>query len=84
MVKFNVAVESQPAAFVPLQVYVPLVVYVVPFHKKLLQTFAVEVDTLLLRMVKFNVITESQPTALVVVKVRAPEVVYVNPVNDQV
>ena len=75
MVKFNVAIESQPAALVPDQVYVPLVVYVVPFQVKLLQTFDVEVEVVLLRMVRFNVITESQPAALVVVKVRAPEVV---------
>jgi hypothetical protein len=32
MVKFNVAVESHPAAFVVLKVYVPLWVYVLPFQ----------------------------------------------------
>ena len=33
IVKFNVAVESQPNAFVVEYVYVPLFVYVVPFHR---------------------------------------------------
>ena len=32
MVKFNVAVESQPTAFVVKKVYVPDVLYVLPFH----------------------------------------------------
>ena len=32
IVKFNVAVESQPTELVPTQVYVPLDVYVVPFQ----------------------------------------------------
>ena len=33
IVKFNVATESQPAAFVVVYVFVPDVVYVTPFHK---------------------------------------------------
>jgi len=32
MVKIKVATLSQPAALVPVKVYVPLEVYVVPFH----------------------------------------------------
>jgi len=33
IVKFNVDVKVQPAAFNEVAVYVPLAVYVVPFHK---------------------------------------------------
>ena len=46
MVKFNVATESHPAAFVPVHVLAPLVVYVTPFHVYELHAVAdcVEVD----------------------------------------
>ena len=72
IVKFNVATESQFAAFVVVNVYTPLAVYVVPFHKNELQADSVLVEVVLLLMVKFNVATESQFAAFVVVYVYTP------------
>ena len=65
MVKFNVATESQPAVFVPLNVYTPDAVYVASFHKNELHAVSVADDEVLLLIVKFNVATESHPTAFV-------------------
>jgi hypothetical protein len=78
IVNTNVAIESQPAAFVNVWVYVPEVVYVVPFVQvyELQAVTGVEEAELLL-IVKFNVIIESQPAAFVNVCVYVPEVVYV-------
>jgi UV DNA damage repair endonuclease len=78
-VKFNVATESQPAAFVPLNVYTPDVVYVVPFHVYELQAVSDELEEVGDLIVKFKVATESHPTAFVVVYVLTPLVVYVTP-----
>jgi hypothetical protein len=66
MVKFKVAVESQPAAFVVLNVYTPDAVYVLPFQLYELHALSVDVDVEERRIVKFNVAVESQPAALVV------------------
>jgi hypothetical protein len=44
IVKFKVATESHPTAFVPLNVYTPDAVYVVPFHKNELHADSVEFD----------------------------------------
>jgi hypothetical protein len=82
MVTFNVATESQPAALVNVFVYVPLVVYVTPFHTYDPHTGAGEVvDVVDFLIVKFNVATESHPTAfpLVNVFVYVPLDVYVTP-----
>jgi hypothetical protein len=54
MVKFNVATESHPAVFVPLNVYTPEAVYVVPFHKNELHADSVADDEVGCLMVKFN------------------------------
>ena len=62
MVKFNVAMLSQPALLVVLNVYVPLWVYVLPFHTKLSQTVCVDVDEVDFLIVKFKVAILSQPT----------------------
>ena len=72
IVKFNVAVESQPAAFVPIQVYTPLVVYAVPFHVYDTHSETVVVDVVGDRIVKFNVAVESQPAAFVPIHVYVP------------
>ena len=69
IVKFKVAVESQPTALVVANVYVPLSVYVTPFQSKLSQAVTFSSDEELLLIVKFKVAVESQPTALVVEKV---------------
>ena len=69
IVKFKVAVESQPTALVVVNVYVPLSVYVTPFQSKLSHAVASSEDDELLLIVKFNVAVESQPVALVVTKV---------------
>jgi hypothetical protein len=41
IVKFNVVVKGQPAAFVPTWVYVPEVVYIVPFKDHVYESQAV-------------------------------------------
>ena len=72
IVKFKVAVESQPAAFVVLKVYVPLELYRVPFQvygNVAAQTETLVVDVVSFKMVRFNVAVESQPAAFVVLKV---------------
>ena len=72
IVKFKVAVESQPTALVVVNVYVPLSVYVTPFQSKLSQAVTSSDDVELLLIVKFKVAVESQPSALVVVNVYVP------------
>jgi hypothetical protein len=65
IVKFNVTVESQPAAFVPRHVFTPPVLYTNPFHTNESQADVVTVDDVGLLIVKFNVAVESQPAAFV-------------------
>ena len=65
IVKFNVAVLSHPAAFVPSHVYVPEAVYVVPFQLYVSQAVCVLVLVVLLLIVTVKVCTLSQPAALV-------------------
>jgi hypothetical protein len=69
IVKFNVAIESQPAAFVVLNVYTPDAVYVLPFQLYELHALSVDVDVEERRMVKFKVAVESQPASFVVLNV---------------
>ena len=69
IVKFNVAVESQPIALVVTNVYVPLSVYVVRhsnqnYHKLLHLLHDIE----LILIVKFKVAVEEQPDSLVTQK----------------
>ena len=54
IVKFKVAVESQPTALVVANVYVPLSVYVAPFQSKLSQAVAFSSEEELLLIVKFK------------------------------
>ena len=65
IVKFNVAVLSQPTALVVRYEYVPLWKKVESFHVKLSQALMLVSDVVELRMIKFNVTSESQPTLLV-------------------
>ena len=70
IVKFNVTMLSQPAAFVPVQVAVLLdVVYVVPFQSYESHETMVSVAYEGWLIVKFNVTMLSQPAALVPVHV---------------
>jgi hypothetical protein len=75
IVKFNVAVESQPAALVKFAVYVPAAVIDWPFQ--LYGNAVVQIETsveLLVAfvIVKFKVAVESQPAALVKFAVYVP------------
>ena len=79
MVKFNVAVESHPAAFVVLKVYVPLWVYVLPFQLYESHDVMSVEDVVGCLMVKCSVAVESHPPAFVVLKVYVPLWVYVLP-----
>ena len=65
IVKFKVAVESQPTALVVANVYVPLSVYVIPFQSKLSQAVASSDEEELLLIVKFAVAVCVQPDSLV-------------------
>ena len=67
--------ESQPAAFVVVNVLSPDVVYNVSCHRKLLHAVAVVSDEVLKLIVRCNVMTESQPIMFVVVNVLSPDVV---------
>ena len=86
MVNTNVLVSVHPAAFNPVAVYVPLVVYVVAFSDQVYVSHAVadcELEVLLL-MVNTNVLVSVHPAAVVPTKVWVPLVVYVRPFTDQV
>ena len=74
IVKFNVALFTQPAAFNDVYVYVPPAVYVTPFaaHVYELQAVCVKDDDVLLLIVKFNVAVFTQPAAFNDVYVYAP------------
>ena len=67
IVKFKVAVESQPD--ISSCKSIGLSVYVTPFQSKLSQAVTSSEDDELLLIVKFKVAVESQPVALVVAKV---------------
>ena len=69
MVRFNVAIESQPLAFTVVNVYEPDSLYVVPFQVKLTHAVSLVVLVVGWLMVRLSVAIESQPLALVVVKV---------------
>ena len=81
IVKFNVAVFTQPAAFNDVYVYVPDAVYVTLFaaHVYESQAVSVEDDDVLLLIVKFNVAVFTQPAAFNDVYVYVPPAVYVTP-----
>ena len=66
IVKFNVAVLSQPTALVVRYEYVPLWKKVESFHEKLSQALIVVSELLELRIVRYRLAILSQPTALVV------------------
>jgi hypothetical protein len=86
IVKFNVAVFKQPAAFNDVFVYVPPAVYDTPFSAHVYESHEVcvnDVDVLLL-IVKFNVAVFTQPAAFNDVFVYAPLAVYVTPFAAQV
>ena len=75
IVKFSVATESHPAAFVVVNVYVPGIVYSIPFQPYgnwLGQTVTSVVDVVGSLIIKFRVTIESHPAALVVVNVYVP------------
>jgi hypothetical protein len=65
IVRFNVEVCTQPAAFNDVEVYEPLALYVTPFadHVYESQATADDVDDELLLIVKFNVAVFTQPEA---------------------
>ena len=86
IVKFNVAVFKQPAAFNDVCIYVPPAVYVTPLAAHVYESHEVcvnDVDVLLL-IVKFNVAVFTQPAAFNDVFVYAPLAVYVTPFAAQV
>jgi len=66
IVKFNVTVESHPAALVVKYVYEPEVVYVLPFHAYESQAVTVSVVNNASLIINTKVAVESQPTAFVV------------------
>jgi len=72
MVKFNIAVESHPTELVVENEYVPLLLYVVPFHVYVFQLVIFSVNVELCFIVKFNIAIESQPAAFVVVNEYVP------------
>ena len=75
IVRCSVTTESHPAAVVNTCVGVPELVYVVPYHTKLLQAVAVVSPVVLLLIVRCSVTTESHPAALVNTCVGVPELV---------
>ena len=82
IVKFSVAIESHPAAFVVVNVYVPGIVYSIPFQlygNWLGQTVTSLVDVVGSLIVKISVATESHPVALVVVNLYNPVALYSAP-----
>jgi hypothetical protein len=70
-VKFNVMIESHPAAFVVVKVVVLFDdAYVFPSNQMMsVHEVITSVDAVASFLVKFKVITESHPAAFVVVKV---------------
>ncbi len=86
MVKFKVIVSGQPAAFVPTCVYVPELVYVVPFKAHVYESHAVSatVAVVELLIIKLSVVVNGHPAAFVPTCVCIPELVYVVPFNGHV
>jgi hypothetical protein len=86
IVKFNVAVFTQPDVFNEVQVYEPEAVYDVPLHDHVyeLHAVAVKLEVVLLLIVKFNVAVFTQPAAFNEVQVYEPEAVYEFPLHDHV
>ena len=78
IVRFKVTTLSHPRALVPIQVYIPDVVYVVPFQKRLSHD-VIDSDEDELLIVRFNKTVLSHPKALVPVQEYEPEDVYVVP-----
>ena len=81
IVKFNVAVFTQPAAFNDVDVYAPLALYETPFAAHVYESQAtsdIDDDELLL-IVKFNVAVFVQPDAFDDVYVYAPLALYETP-----
>jgi len=74
IVKFNVAVFTQPEAFNDVEVYAPLALYETPFAAHVYESHEVcdEDDVELLLTVKFNVAVFRQPAAFNDVYVYAP------------
>jgi len=81
IVKFNVAVFTQPAAFNDVEVYAPLALYETPFAAHVYESHeeALIDDDELLLTVKFNVAVFVQPDAFDDVYVYAPLALYVIP-----
>jgi hypothetical protein len=77
MVNANVLVSGHPAAFVLVEVYVPLEVYVCPFTDQVYvsQAETVWLDDVLLLIVNTNDLVSGQPASLVPTKVYVPVVV---------
>ena len=78
IVRFKVTTLSHPRVLVPVQVYTPDVVYVVPFQKRLSHD-VIDSDEDELLIVRFNKTVLSHPKALVPVQEYEPEDVYVVP-----
>ena len=68
IVRFKVTTLSHPRALVPVQVYIPDVVYVVPFQWRLSHEI-IDSDEDELLIVRFNKTVLSHPKALVPVQV---------------
>ena len=86
IVKFNVSVFKQPAAFNDVCIYVPPAVYVTPLAAHVYESHEVwvnDVDVLLL-IVKFNVAVFTQPAAFNDVFIYVPPAVYVTPFSAHV
>ena len=69
LVKCKVAIESQPAAFVKLAVYVPVAEIFCVFQTMALQLDCVVAELVAFNFEKFKVAIESQPAALVKIAV---------------
>ena len=78
IVRFKVTTLSHPRSLVPIQVYIPVVVYVVPFQRRLSHD-VIDSDEDELLIVRFNKTVLSHPKALVPVQEYDPEDVYVVP-----
>ena len=61
MVKFNVAIESQPYILVELKIYTPLSVYSSPFHSYVSHAVIASEEEELVLIVRLIVAVESQP-----------------------
>ena len=85
IVKFSVAVCTQPEAFNDVFVYAPLVEYVIPFAAHVYELHVVwdMEDIVLLSTIRFNVAVFMQPDGALDVKVYEPLDVYVCPFAAQ-